>query len=127
AGALRLANNPNIYGVNIPSSAFILGGVRPGVYEPDHRQFAPRVGLAFKLNDKTVLRSGYGIFYITNQGSHTIEITVNPGSAITVTSTHTKGQTPRLQDTLFDSVTQAAVAGGGSLQTINPSRQPSYM
>ena len=27
--------------------------------------FAPRVGLAFQLNDKTVLRGGYGIFYYT--------------------------------------------------------------
>ena len=126
-GQLRLAKNPSIYGITFNSPSVVVGGVRPGVYEPDHRQFAPRIGLAFKLDDKTVIRSGYGIFYITNQGSHTIEVSVNPGAAITVTSTNTKGQTPRLQDTLFDSITQAAVAGGGSLQTINPSRQPSYM
>ncbi len=127
AGVLRLAKNPSIYGLNINSSAFLIGGVRPGVYEPNHRQFAPRIGMAFKVNDKTVIRSGYGIFYITNQGSHTIEISVNPGAAITVTSTNTRGQTPRLLDSLFDSVTTAAVAGGGSLQTINPVRHPSYM
>ena len=28
--------------------------------------FSPRVGLAFRLNDKTVIRSGYGIFYTPN-------------------------------------------------------------
>lgn len=27
------------------------------------KNFAPRVGLAYRLNDKTVLRSGYGIYY----------------------------------------------------------------
>jgi hypothetical protein len=31
----------------------------------DHRDFAPRFGLAFKLDNKTVLRGGYGIYYWT--------------------------------------------------------------
>jgi outer membrane receptor protein involved in Fe transport len=30
---------------------------------PDYNNFAPRVGFAFRLNDRTVLRSGYGIYY----------------------------------------------------------------
>ena len=29
----------------------------------DLNNFAPRIGLAYKLNDKTVIRSGYGLFY----------------------------------------------------------------
>jgi hypothetical protein len=29
----------------------------------DKNNFAPRIGLAYQLNDKTVLRTGYGIFY----------------------------------------------------------------
>jgi len=33
--------------------------------KPDHNDIAPRVGLAFKLNDKTVLRGGYGLYYWT--------------------------------------------------------------
>jgi hypothetical protein len=32
------------------------------VYFPDRRGFGPRFGLAYKLDDKTVLRGGYGIF-----------------------------------------------------------------
>ena len=127
AGVLRLAQSPSIYGINISSPSIVVGGVSTGVYQPDYKQFAPRIGLAYQLNQKTVIRSGYGIFYITNQGSHTIEISVNPGAAITVTSTNSRGQIPRLVDTLFDSVSQSAVQGGGSLQTISPERQPSYM
>ena len=30
------------------------------------RLFAPRLGLAYRLNNKTVVRSGYGIFYVQN-------------------------------------------------------------
>lgn len=33
--------------------------------QPDRNDFAPRVGVAFKLNDKTVLRGGYGVYFWT--------------------------------------------------------------
>jgi hypothetical protein len=35
----------------------------PGLISPDYKNFAPRLGLAFKLTDKLVMRGGYGIFY----------------------------------------------------------------
>lgn len=35
----------------------------PGLVSPDLHNFAPRVGLAYKITDKLVLRSSYGIFY----------------------------------------------------------------
>ncbi len=35
----------------------------PGLVHPDYKDFAPRVGLALKLTDKLVMRTGYGIFY----------------------------------------------------------------
>ena len=34
-----------------------------GLVKPDKNNFAPRLGIVYKLNDKTVLRGGYGIFY----------------------------------------------------------------
>lgn len=34
-----------------------------GLIDPDLNNFAPRVGLAYQITDKLVLRSGYGIFY----------------------------------------------------------------
>jgi hypothetical protein len=34
-----------------------------GLVNPDKNNFAPRIGLVYKLNEKTVLRGGYGIFY----------------------------------------------------------------
>lgn len=34
-----------------------------GLYNTPKRNFMPRLGFAYKLNDKTVLRGGYGIFF----------------------------------------------------------------
>ena len=48
-----------IIGASIP---IVRNGTR-GLINPDRNNFAPRVGLAFQITDKLVLRSGYGIFY----------------------------------------------------------------
>jgi hypothetical protein len=37
------------------------------VYAPDRNNWAPRVGAAYRLTPKTVLRGGYGIFYTNSQ------------------------------------------------------------
>ena len=40
--------------------------VRRGIVEPDNNNFAPRIGLAYRLGEKTTVRSGFGVFYMTN-------------------------------------------------------------
>jgi outer membrane receptor protein involved in Fe transport len=37
--------------------------VHQGTWEPTKLSFGPRVGLAYSFNDKTVIRSGFGIYY----------------------------------------------------------------
>jgi hypothetical protein len=39
------------------------GGYGPALMRNNYLDFAPRVGFAYQLNDKTVIRSAYGIFY----------------------------------------------------------------
>ncbi len=41
----------------------ILRNGTPGLISPDLTDIAPRVGLAFQITNKLVLRAGYGIFY----------------------------------------------------------------
>jgi hypothetical protein len=36
---------------------------RPGILEPDKNNLAPRIGLAWRVTPKTVVRAAYGIFY----------------------------------------------------------------
>src|SRR5262249_36091222 len=50
---------------------------RTGV-KMDRNNFAPRVGLAYKLTNKTVLRSAYGVFYAAPQYEISRGPAVNP-------------------------------------------------
>jgi hypothetical protein len=39
------------------------GGLSKGLYNPDYKDFAPRLNVAYSLTSKTVVRAGWGIFY----------------------------------------------------------------
>ena len=41
-------------------------GVGRGLVKTDRNNFAPRLGLAWRVNDRTVLRGGFGMFYPTS-------------------------------------------------------------
>ncbi len=42
---------------------------QPGTaFEPDRKNWAPRVGAAYRLGDKWVLRGGYGLYYLGQHG-----------------------------------------------------------
>jgi hypothetical protein len=65
-------NNPTIFvpkGVNaqltptIASEVHISATGSPSLINVDKNNFAPRVGLAYQITPRTVVRSGYGIFY----------------------------------------------------------------
>src|SRR5262249_22757959 len=77
------------YGVMTAKDA----GVRRGLGHAGTNNIAPRVGVAWALNEKTVLRGGYGVFYPTaaaqgirdalesspfNQGRTSTNVTATP-------------------------------------------------
>jgi hypothetical protein len=51
-----------------------------GIYEGDHNNFAPRVGVVYRIGqgNKTVLRAGYGLFYDTVLGNVPGNVMLNP-------------------------------------------------
>ena len=63
-----------------------VAGQPRGVWESSRRNFAPRAGIAWQLTPQTVLRSGYGIYYVpqgvdrnaVNQTGFTANTTLNP-------------------------------------------------
>ncbi len=68
----RLTTSPvtDLSGAPIPASAFNLNGgllfagvdTGSGLYTTPKNIFLPRLGVAYQLNDKTVLRAGFGLF-----------------------------------------------------------------
>jgi carboxypeptidase family protein len=55
--------------VDLSTSPATVQRVRDGIFQPDHRNLAPRVGLAYRISSNTAVRSGYGIFYDFNQSN----------------------------------------------------------
>ena len=57
-------------------------------HDPNHKSLAPRLGLAYRLTDKTVIRAGFGIYYNPNQTNSFTFLTTNPpfGNSTTCTS-----------------------------------------
>ena len=77
----------NYWGVldqTYPGWRFVMPGLTPGTkarpFTAPKKDFAPRIGLAYRLGDKTVIRSGYGIFYETGRFKFLDQVTWNsPG------------------------------------------------
>jgi hypothetical protein len=55
--------------IDLSSSPATIVRVSNGMFEPDHKNWAPRVGLAYRVTPHTTVRAGYGIFYDFNQSN----------------------------------------------------------
>ena len=47
-------------------------------YKPQKKQFMPRIGLAYRLTDDWVIRSGFGIYYNVHQLNNYSILNLNP-------------------------------------------------
>lgn len=56
---------------------------------PTHKDFAPRFGLAYRANDKTVVRAGFGIYYNPNQTNSFTFLSSNPPFSAVISCTAT--------------------------------------
>jgi hypothetical protein len=62
--AMNTAITPN----PIPGVFQLASASNPSGMNTYYHNFSPRIGLAYSLNDKTVIRAGYGIFYAQGNG-----------------------------------------------------------
>jgi len=58
-------------------------GAPRATVKTDRNNFGPRVGFAYILNDMTVVRGGYGIFYALDRGGIDNQLTENPPAVVT--------------------------------------------
>ena len=62
--------------IDIDTGEFLWDGVNPvtgeppnarrGIVEPDYNNIAPRFGIAYRLGERSTIRGGYGVFYMSN-------------------------------------------------------------
>jgi len=80
-----------VTGINLNGQVLFANtsGQTRGSFNPDRNNFAPRLGAAYRLRDKWVLRGGYGLYYLgqnatgSNQGySQTTNATVSTDNLI---------------------------------------------
>ena len=78
-----------------PAQTAIVGGT-PGFHftNPNHKDWAPRIGFAYRINDKTVFRGGVGIYYNPNQTNSYTFLSNNPPFATILNCTWSVGLTP---------------------------------
>ena len=91
-------------GITIPSGlkgAFALVNTSTNAGRTDEnlptKEFNPRIGFAYRLTDKTVIRSGYGIFYLPNDiawNTAPHNLFINTVSQAWVTTVNNAGVTP---------------------------------
>ena len=63
-----------------------------GLVKPDRNNFAPRVGVVYKLNEKTILRGGFGIFYnLFDRVGSEDQLALNVPGLINTSVTQTSG------------------------------------
>jgi hypothetical protein len=90
--------------------------IRPGGIDPDYDNFGPRISVAYRLFDRTVIRGGYGLFY-SLYGQNNFPGATNPpfGSGYLINSSVNDTSnpiTPFLQNSAYQ------------LNTIYPTTQP---
>lgn len=92
----------------------------PGSWDPNTRDFAPRVGFAYSLTHNTVIRSGFGIYYTSTPYNVLQFLMANPPNFLSVIDTFPQDQ-PTSISTLFPPFTPGVtVFAPFALQKRNP-------
>jgi hypothetical protein len=77
-------------GLNIrwtKTNAVCGGGLNNNLMETKYKNFAPRVGISYALGDKTVIRTGWGLFYTQDvANSMYFDLSRNIAARVTITS-----------------------------------------
>jgi hypothetical protein len=95
--------NGNATELNASQTA-IVGGTKGFHFtNPNHSDWAPRLGFAYRINDKTVFRGGAGIYYNPNQTNSYTFLSNNPPFATILNCTWSVGLTPVSVNSPFSS------------------------
>lgn len=82
--ALRLAKAPAAYGDLTFYPGIVVGGLGGKLQLASYRNFAPRVGVAVRLDSKTAVRAGAGLYYVQHEQAEGVAISANPGAQVSI-------------------------------------------
>ncbi len=110
-------------------SGTLLTSSNPALVNPDRNNFAPRIGIAWKPAQKTVVRAGYGINYnLAQYGTMIQNFAFQPPFANTATnSTNVTGLTSSAQLTLVDGFPTASQTTVRNNFAVNPDYALGYV
>jgi Carboxypeptidase regulatory-like domain/TonB dependent receptor len=94
---------------------------------PNHKNFAPRVGLAYRLTENTVFRAGYGIYYNPNQTNSFTFLSVNPPFGNVTTFNATAALPLTFNNPAPAGVGKTAPLSNTTIYTPNPNMPTQYM
>jgi hypothetical protein len=97
-----------------PNQTALVGGT-PGYHftAPNHSDWAPRVGFAYRLTEKTVFRAGAGIYYNPNQTNSYTFLNTNPPYTTILTCSYSVGDgIPSLANPFATGVCPTAATAG---------------
>jgi hypothetical protein len=108
-----------------PTQTAIVGGT-PGYHftGPNHNDWAPRVGFAYRITEKTVFRGGGGIYYNPNQTNSFTFLNTNPPYTTILLCTVSPGTTPPTLSNPFAVPGVCPSAPTAGLIVTDPYRQP---
>jgi hypothetical protein len=110
-----------------PGQTHFIGG-KPGFHftSGNHKDWAPRIGIAYRFTDKTVFRAGGGIYYNPNQTNSYTFLNINPPFANQINCNWATGQTPVLLGNPYGICPTATVSTGFTAATVytDPGIQP---
>jgi hypothetical protein len=139
-GNVDLATGTPIYAVSIPNGAPAGSGrcSNRGCYQPSYKQVMPRLGFAYQVSPKLVVRGGYGAqsFYEGNSSNQRLTgappflqaVNINAVTpTATPTATNPAGGLPRRVEDGFNYTDPSDLSASGSYSTYPQNIQPAYV
>jgi hypothetical protein len=108
-----------------PQQTAFVGGT-PGFHftGPNHKDWAPRLGIAYRFTEKTVFRAGGGIYYNPNQTNSYTFLNINPPYTTQLSCVVSPGLTPPTLSNPFGSAGVCPTSPTAGTVYTDPYNQP---
>lgn len=130
-GNIDIATGQVIYAGSIPAGAPVGSGLckNRACYNANYRQFTPRLGFAYQVNDRFVIRGGYGAtsFFEGNSSNQRLTSITPFIQAVNVTVVTPTPGNPGVPRTAEQGFAGGTVSAGGTFNVYPQNIQPAYV